>query len=151
LMVTGSRITSEGLRHLKPLAHLHRLTIAVNETDDEERGPPSLRHVADLKGLTWLSFWAKGLSSSELRYLDGLDALTHLAFPSVDDEGALYLGSLTSLESLRIRDGVLTDVGLAHLSTLQNLTNVILSGHFTARGLKSLERLKSLTDVQIAS
>ncbi|MGH7139824.1 MAG: hypothetical protein ACREHD_29140 [Pirellulales bacterium] len=69
----------------------------------------------------------------------------------VDDEGAAALARLKRLRGLRIYGGILTDLGLKHLSLLERLGFLELEGRFTDEGLLSLAPLDKLYHLQVRS
>ncbi len=154
LLLGVTRVSGEGLRHLQKLPKFNHLSIVFGEPGDDFLGEqPTLKHVGGLKALTSLNLGTTRLPCSELKYLetlDGLETLTIGAMP-VDDDAAVYLGSLAALRRLRLSRSILTDAGLAQLSILRNLTSLTVSGRFTRQGLESLKRLNALTQVELSS
>ena len=65
---------------------------------------------------------------------------------SITDAGFVYLKSLTGLRTLRLLNGKITDVGLAHLAGLTELTELWLDGNskITDAGLAHLKGLRKL-------
>jgi Leucine-rich repeat (LRR) protein len=122
LELSGSKITSQGLRHLAGLTKLYMLHL-----DGTQVGDDGLAHLARLHGLGVLS-------------LDNT---------RVTDSGLVQLQRMPQLERLYLNGTLITDAGLAHLATLKNLKELSLvetqisdAGLTHLKGLKNLEMLK---------
>ncbi|MBE7492670.1 MAG: hypothetical protein HS108_13075 [Planctomycetes bacterium] len=181
LDLSGTPLSGRGFTHLERLTALREIRLnGCEELSDEGVAAlsmlPALRelslrqsasltavglaHLADCRRLTHLSLWQCGGMSdgvlkrlSELTELKLLVVTTHSATRDhVTDEGAKYLGKLTSLEKLRLFGWEkLTDEGLAHLKALEQITELFLDGSFeiTDNGLAHLKALKKLERLRL--
>jgi thiol-disulfide isomerase/thioredoxin len=85
-----------------------------------------------------------------MRNLVNLESLQIDRVP-VDDDAASVIGKLANLTILRLHDSVITDEGMESISNLKQLRQLYIGGHFTDRGIQSLEKLQSLQFVSLSS
>lgn len=122
LEISGSKVTSQGVKHLAGLTKLYMLHLDGTQVGDD--GLASLVRLHDLSVLS----------------LDNT---------RVTDAGLAQLQQMPQLERLYLNGTSITDAGLAHLAKLENLkelslveTNVSDAGLVHLKGLKNLEMLK---------
>lgn len=109
-----SRVTDEGLRHLRGMRKLRRLSLV-----DTPVGDDGLAHLTDLPELTDLD-----LSSTQ-----------------VTDAGAEHLIEMSQLRYLSLARTRLTDAGLARLQTIRSLHGLDVGGtQVTAGAIAALRR-----------
>ncbi len=117
LFLENTTISAEGLKFLKGLNSLERLSISKQLTDD------GLAEIAQLSFL-------KALYIREHR---------------LTDDGLAHLEKLASLEELDISNGRMSNAGLAHLAKLPSLRYLMLSGkNFTDDGLIYIKDIPSI-------
>ena len=117
LYLENTAISAEGLKFIKGLKSLERLSISKQLTDD------GLAEIAQLPSL-------KALYIRE-------DHLTN--------DGLAHLEKLASLEELDISNGRMSNAGLAHLAKLGSLRYLMLTGkNFTDEGLIYIKDIPSI-------
>lgn len=128
------------------------------------REPPHVQNVRDVERLPkWRrSVWARRLSNSAIPALGRLHELEDLDFMAgcavedalITDDGLAKLSTLNlpklSTVALGYCDNI-TDAGLAHLAKIRTVTTVILRAdpHITDEGVASLTRMPSLTYLDV--
>lgn len=150
LLLLDTQVTGKGFAHLRGLPNLRIVAVAFGDHQSTE--PLVLAEIGNLEQIDDLRIGGQGLNGNSLRDIAGLLDLEELdlEFP-VDDVGALVIGGFTKLNRLRLANSVMTDAGLKQISNLRDLQFVQLSGHFTARGLDELARIKSLKMLYVGS
>lgn len=142
LVLSGTPITDAGLEKVRRLTRLKRLNLSrTNITDG------GLKHLAAMQQLEHLDLVGTQVSGTGFAELEGLGQLHTLWLGSpVTDQGLQHIGRLTSLTTLYIDSNLLTDDGLAGLSSLKNLQHLRLSWSpgVTDAGLVHLECLPML-------
>lgn len=111
-----------------------------------------LRHLAGLRGLSFLDLSGTAVTDAGLVHLQGLFNLEVLMLwdTAVTDEGLFLLRHLTSLRHLGLGNTAITDTGLAHLFALHRLRLLQLWGtEVHGPGLTSLHGLKALEIVTL--
>jgi hypothetical protein len=160
LDLRNTRITDQGLRHLKGLSQIEQLTLG----NDDSRFSPShavpISPITDsglvhLKGLTRLS----NLNLSGLPITDsGLDALgdlpqlggLYLSRTKIKGLGLGRLNSLPTLVLLYLDASDLTDEGISSLVGASNLQFLSVSRvPLTPKGLQSLQSLPRLNQLDL--
>jgi len=80
--------------------------------------------------VTGVKIVGKKISNDTLAHLKGLPHLEilEISSPDINDEGMPHIGALTSLKRLRLAEcSSITDVGIKHWSTLENLEEANLT------------------------
>ena len=127
LWLSNSDITDEGLKHIAKLKSLERLFLINTAISDT-----GIEHISRLKALKELNLGTSGVSRMKLSGA----ALSHIA-------------KLTSLESLRLPDGI-TDADLAKLEGLTGLKRLDIGCiQLTGAGIQTLKEFKSLVYLQV--
>jgi RNA polymerase sigma factor (sigma-70 family) len=148
LYLFRTRITGEGLKHLKDLARMQRLDLS-HCTGLTEAGR------ANLKGLTklqTLDLTATGMGDADLKHIKNLTDLQvlYLRFnPKVTDVGLRELKGLTKLETLVLDRTEISDAGLKHLTGLTKLRTLHLANAQLTDA--TLEQLKGFSDLRSLS
>lgn len=122
LELSGSKVTSQGLKHLASLSRLYMLHL-----DGTEVGDDGLSQLAKMSGLAVLSLDETQVTDAGLAQLAKMPNLERLYLngTKVTDAGLAHLGKLSKLKELSLVNTAISDTGLVHL-----------------KGLKSLEMLK---------
>ena len=172
LDLRNTNISSEGIKFIKGMKSLERLTLPDQITDD------GLADVAELRSLKGLYFKKNRITNAGLRHLAKLSSLEELELggerigdaglahvaklPSLrylllwgnfSDAGLAHLKNVTSLRILHINIKQFSDVGLAHLSDLAELENLGLHymENITDQSIIHLKKMRSLKKLDIAS
>lgn len=142
-------LSDSDLEYLASRVSVRELDLADNPnvTDD------GLRHVAKLKGLEDLSLIGTGVTDKGIRHLRKLP-LTYLALSEtgVGDEALGYVGELTQMEQLHLRNcRRVTDIGVSKLVKLKQLWMLNLSGcsKITDRSVRALSGMPSVNFIQV--
>jgi Leucine-rich repeat (LRR) protein len=125
-----SRVTDEGLRHMKNMTRLRLLYLGMTEATTDA----GMAYVAQMSGL-------ESLTPSR----------------GIGDAGLARLSALPNLKDLNLQATKITDAGLVKLTGLRQLhrlnliqTQVTAAGVAQLRGMKSLERIDlNYTDVSL--
>lgn len=123
VVLSGTRITDDGLAAFSRLKNLHTLTLnRVSLTD------AGLAHLAVLTNLRVLDLSGCRISDAGVAQLRSLGNLRELDLggTQVTDAGLASLGSMTELEFLDLSRTAITGAGLRHLEKLPKLRNVWL-------------------------
>ena len=123
LDLAQTNLSSKGIKFIKNLRSLERLTLPEQITDE------GLADIAELPSL-------KGLYFKNNR---------------VTNDGLHHLAKLTSLEELSLGGDRINDAGLAHLSKMPNLRYLMLWGNFTDAGLAHLKNVAFLQILHLGS
>ena len=153
-LVARTRVSGRGLAALADLPHLRRLSVDFGRRDAPNSGDrPTLAAVGKLRRLEQLSVAGWGLGPADFKDLRGLQSLESLEVRGVPftDEAAEHASELSSLTRLDLQQATLSDVGVGHLVSLQNLDHVLLRGPITTDGLLRLAELPRLTWASVAS
>ena len=124
--------TDDDLKRITFFSQLRRLTLAGTVTDE------AMKTVAKWQSLEELDLGATNVTSEGLAQLHGLPRLRDLSAPiQLDDKGLEQIGKLTNLTRLSIysppwigaapASPSITPAGLAHLSDLKDLRELVLS------------------------
>jgi beta-lactamase regulating signal transducer with metallopeptidase domain/peroxiredoxin/Leucine-rich repeat (LRR) protein len=153
LDIRGTRIIGSGLPHLAQIKSLERLALPGWRITDRD-----LAHVGKLGKLKFLSVGGSSRSSitdTGLRHLSKLDLLEelHIGGEGITDAGMSHIGRLVKLKRLSIL-GLLTDEGLAKLTTLKSLNQLEIDtiegdSMMTISGISRLNGLRELTYLQV--
>lgn len=176
-LFNAPQVTNKGLAELKALKSLRRLNLG-HDTGisigglahlNELRDLVSLRasnvhqdnsglNIAGLTSLEDLSLFVRrkeGLRDEDLACLAKLTRVKSLQLgpheSEIGDVGIKHLAGLTSLDFLNVGGRHVTDTGLGYVGNLRNLSHLRVTGDFTDKGLRSLERLERLAIVSITS
>jgi hypothetical protein len=146
LLLQGTQVTDEGMRHISGMSGLDELYI----WDATEVSDAGVAHLKDLGRLRKIHISRSKIGDASLGTLGGLPRLEDMALQGnhFTDAGLALLKRSTNLKRLWIGLGEtkITDAGMAHLSGLTNLELLDLQGtEVTERGLDHLKTLKKLT------
>jgi len=169
LSLLSTRITNNGLRHIKDLKQLRWLSLSgVGNIGNE-----GLVHLKDLKGLEDLSIEATHITAEGLIHLQEMTKLRRLRLPNelqkgkpgsmkylakmtelimldarglcADDSDLKAVRGMTKLKDLNLCYTKVSDKGLEHLAGLTELEDLDLFGtEVRGEGLKHLRNLKKL-------
>lgn len=123
LVISGTKVTSDGLRHL-----------------------------AALKGLKILDIAGISMTGSNLRWLGELRELESLKLvgTAITDDSLVTVGQLATLKELLVSQNAISDAGLRHLASLSGLTSLEANDtNVTPAGIAELR--KALPQCQIVS
>jgi hypothetical protein len=175
LSLDESRVTGDGLAHLKRLQGVSRLVLSrcggvtdaglahlrdVSElTFLELDGTPitdaGLRHLAGLPGLVWLQLEKAAVGDAGLAHLKGSTRFRHLVLgdTQVGDAGLAHLAGNRDLDYLNLCGTNVTDAGLATVAGFKGLQKLLLAGlpKVTPGGLAKLAGLTELTELNLDS
>ena len=142
LGLSDTRVTSVGLRKLRQLKGLQKLSLSgVRITD------VTTHAVGELTQLRELSLTDTRVTDAGIRPLRNLSELRRLDLDGVQitDDGLSELAMLTNLETLLLQDTRVNGTGLARLSRLVRLDGLAIEGHLVSvEGLTRLKRLRTL-------
>ena len=143
-------LTDAGLGSLKDLPKLTQLILGGPAMTVTDAGFANLAGLLDLTSLGVRGL--KGLKGEGLKHLKDLHKLTRLdlRYTFVTDDGLVGIKDLLQLKELILPHNT-TDAGFVHLAglvQLQKLDVVELDG-FTGAGLKHLEKLTGLTELEL--
>ncbi len=113
------------------------VTMGTGTTDDD------LKSLADLPGLTVLTFEGTTVSDAGIAHLKGVKGLKVLSLEDtkVSDAGLAHLTGLPKLRSLDLTGTRITDAGVEHLVRMKGLREIIVEGtQITPEGVKTLRR-----------
>ena len=139
-----SKISDDGLEHLRRLSHLQSLNLACckNVTN------AGLKHLTGLICLQSLTLGGTQVTDEGLRNLEGLSHLRSLSLcgVKVTDSGLDHLRGLTNLRVLELQGTEVRGQGLRHLRELRQLQSLDLG----LAGMEDvgLEYIKDLTRLQ---
>jgi len=126
LDLSQTRVTDQGLEHLKDLREVRDLSLYYAEyiTDD------GIGHLRNWKRLETLNLRGTRVTSKVFEHIAQLTNLRSLdvAFTEIDDEGFEHLAALTNLEKLAIGGNRLTGACLPLLKTLPKLSDLDVGG-----------------------
>ncbi|MBA7679426.1 hypothetical protein ES703_87718 [subsurface metagenome] len=121
-------ITDASLEHIGKITSLESLELRVKEITDA-----GLQKLTSLTKLKHLGIPYMELRGVRLEPLKKFEKLEFLFLPEVTDEDLAVVGSLTSLQDLRLQNSPITNEGLAHLASLKSLRKLLLHN-----GVKSI-------------
>ena len=159
-LISGTNLTSEGLRHLAAFPKLESLNLDLlpSESENGEPKKTSLKHLAKLTNIERLDIGGHDrdyhISADQLIHVSGLTKLTRLELePSivVDDASVGHLARLKNLEGLDIQGSTLTNKGLVQLGEYDKLEYVTIVGQFDDEGLMQFSKYPKLRFLQVAS
>ena len=136
LELSGSKVSSEGLRPLAGLSKLYMLHL-----DGTQVGDDGLAYLASLRGLGVLSLDNTRVTDAGLMQLQRFPQLERLYLngTSVTDAGLAHLARLKNLKELSLVETQISDAGLVHLQGLKNLE--MLKVHDTQVTQKGMDDL----------
>jgi Leucine Rich repeat len=143
-LLSNQEVTDDGLRHLKGLRQLTRLSLG-----DTQVGDKGLANLANLPKLLVLNLNATHISNEGLAHLQELPSVSHLflANARVTDEGMKSLKKLPKLSVLHLLGSDVTGHGLQHLP---NLASLSLGGpKVKIEELTCLKKLTRLREFQL--
>ncbi len=152
--VTGS-IDDEGLKNLKAPVLLKTssairwLTFTKTKITDE-----GLVHLKDFQALTRIIFEDCTFTGEGLVHLKGCEKLSDLNFVNckLDDKNLVHLKGCLSLEGISFQKGMITDVGFGHLCNCEKLTGLYLNETpIKDAYLRHLRRCKNLTKLFLSN
>lgn len=147
LELSGTAVTSDGMKHLAGLTELQFLNVCLTAVDDA--GLPHLAKLANMRRMTVCSSKITGSGFASLGAMKGLESINLHSSPA-SDAGLAAIGKLTSLRRLEIVHTQVTDAGLAQLATLTNLRQLHIHGpEATAKGLPFLSKLAELYELDL--
>jgi len=148
------RITDEGLVHIGKMTSLEHLYLPCRNNSITDRGLGHLVGLSRLKCLRAGGSSKSTLSDAALEYIGRLPALEVLLVGGrgITDRGLASLARLTTLRELNLFTvGRVTDDGLAYLAQLKQLRKFsVRGGRFTVSGLKQLDALPHLVELNVA-
>lgn len=146
--VAEDKISEEAFKYFKDFPHLAELNL-----NDMPVTPRGISYLAPIKTLQTLIFGYRTLTMEQIDEIVKLDSISILDLTGctgLTPEMIAKLGAMKSLVRLAITQ---CDVGDEHLEVAATLPNarilLIKSNPFTDKGLKSLEKMKSLVHVEI--
>lgn len=152
-----ANVDDEGLAHLQSLNELRALSLKRDGFEAATITGEGVKHVSALTQLRSLNLYATQIADDSLVHLKALTRLRELdlSLTNLTDEGMIHLQPLVHLERLVIdyQPGFLgpnlTDGALTHLTALENLQYLSLTGaKVTSAGLSALEKLPRLQSVR---
>ena len=144
LSIYQSSLTTSGLAHLNELPNLTELIVRNIKQDSK---PLNISGLVSLKSLRLGFERDLGPRDEDLACLGKLTRLKVLGISphkGITDKGLQHLAGLTNIWMLSVGSDKVTDDGLAYLANMKGLTNITLSGNFTDKGLRHLEKLEVL-------
>lgn len=130
---------------LNSFPHLQYLILTGSNIDDD-----GLKHLAKMKELRRLDVGGPGISDAGLAHLTDLSALEELTLssPRITDAGLIHLQKLKNLRELNLTDSGVSDSGIEHLQQLTQLRELDVSHtRISEAGLARLK--KALPDAFI--
>ncbi len=149
LLLGPSRVTEDGVTHLKGLPHLRELHVRKTPVSDA-----FLIRLRELPQLEELHLHGNQLRDASLKQLKGLVHLKELSLSRnpITDDGLLHLAALLQLERLYLNGTFVTDAGIGHLGGLPRLQFIGLDGtRISGVGLDQLEKLTGLRHLDLGS
>ena len=119
LVLSGSQLTADGLRHLASMTNLRKLEMRLLRGVTGEDIAP----LAQLRSLRHLDLWQTKIGNDGLAHLAGLTDLQTLDLTEtqINDGGLEHLSGLKKLERLSLRQTRVSDAGIPHLKGLTSL------------------------------
>jgi len=160
VVLSRSGATGDQLAFLKHLPTVESLTL--NDTQLTAEGLDHVKKLGNLKSVSLHADGADYQTLGVLQALPNLDAI-HLRDSQITNDDLRQLGTLTKIQSLSINNltwerahpdkPLVTDEGLAHLSTLLNLKSLLLSfgTRVSDEGLEHLTKLRQLETLSLRS
>jgi Leucine rich repeat len=136
LELSGSKISSAGLKHLAGLAKLYMLHL-----DGTQVGDDGLAHLSRLRSLGVLSLDKTRVTDAGLAQLQRLPRLERLYLNGtpITDAGLAHLAGLINLKELSLVETQISDAGLVHFKGLKNLEMLkVHDTHVTQDGMNEL-------------
>lgn len=136
LELSGSQVTSQGLKHLARLSRLYMLHLDGTQVGDE-----GLSQLATMRGLAVLSLDETQVTDAGLAQLAKMPNLERLYLngTKVTDAGLAHLGKLSQLKELSLVNTAISDAGLAHLKGLKHLEMLkVYDTRVTQQGMNEL-------------
>jgi serine/threonine protein kinase len=114
LILKGTSIGDDGLRHLRDSEHLKVLNLADTRVTDD-----GLEHLSRLRKIETLDLSGTSVNGSGLRHLEQVTSLKTLILAGTEltDAGCKSVGRLSSLDSLDVRHTDISDEGMKQLAT----------------------------------
>jgi Leucine-rich repeat (LRR) protein len=143
LVLTGTRISDEGLKQVSAMSNLTDLVVERTQITDE-----GFAHLHGMTNLHLLGLSHTKVTDAGFKYVEGLSQLEGLSLDatSITDAGLEYLKNLTNMWYLSFSDTHVTDAGLVYLKTMKRLHKVYLNN--TKISSAGLQHLKNLTDLR---
>ncbi|MFB0555171.1 MAG: hypothetical protein ACETWQ_17825 [Phycisphaerae bacterium] len=155
LSLYWTQVDGSGLIHLKNLTSLKNLSLSKTLITDAS--------LVQLKDMTWLKeleLYDTEIGDDGLAYLKGLTSLEKLILGNIDrdsgispitDAGLVHLSTLNELKQLGLYRTCITDDGLKHLSGLTNIEALNLNGtKITGEGFAYLNKLAPLRALELS-
>jgi hypothetical protein len=142
--LSGTGITSAGLKSLAGLTGLERLFLDKTAVDDQ-----GLESLAGLVNLTSLSLSEVKITDEGLKHLAGMKQLKalNLGNTPITDEGLAYLADMKGMETLTLSHTNITGKGFTHFQEFQDLITLNLDG--CGLGPKALNNFQKLGKIRI--
>lgn len=153
-------VTDAGLLHLGQVTSLRALNLGKTGFEPTKISADGLQHLKNLRELTVLDIHGNSIDDSSLTALQQFPKLEelNLSRTSVTDKGLPHLLALKNLQTLELVYSVgfagpmVTDAGLVHLKKLRKLTALNLVGaKITDSGLSHIGSLRSLRKLNLAN
>jgi hypothetical protein len=125
LDLMGTKVTDQGLAHVREFTALHTLRLAGTQVTDA-----AIPQISGMKNLSGLVLNGTKVTAAGLRQLKGLDQLTHLGLAglAIQDADLEVLEALPELYALELTNTKITDGALARLRKLPKLRVLYVGG-----------------------
>lgn len=142
--LSGTGITSAGLKSLSKLTGLERLHLDKTAVDDA-----GLESLAPLVNLTGLSLSETKITDEGLKHLAGMKQIRvlNLGDTPITDEGLAYLAGMKGMETLTLSRTNIAGKGFSHFQEFQDLITLNLDG--CGLGPKALDNFQKLGKIRI--
>jgi sugar lactone lactonase YvrE len=147
LELSGTAVTSAGLRHLAHLKNLEVLNVCLTAVSDD-----GFEHLAGMTRMKRMVVCSSKITGIGFKHLAGMTQLESINLHSspASDAGLEAIGKLTNLRRLEIVHTTVTDAGLKHLAALTNLRQLHVASHDTTENaLPFLAKLTELDQLDV--
>jgi formylglycine-generating enzyme required for sulfatase activity len=144
LRLEDTAVTAEGLKHLSKLSNLKEIDLRQTGVDDD--GLAYLARLSSLEQISAGDMWKTPQESDkEAGLIQRFEGIT-----PITDEGLRHLSTLENLRSLSLGRTMITGEGFSSLSNLKNLTHLHLrESRLHDEGLAALAHLQGLEELDI--
>ncbi len=125
IKVYGNNITDAGLEHLRGLTSLENIWLGMNPITDE-----GLACLTGMKGLRELYADNTKITDAGLVHLGGFRSFWHLLISGIGDEGIGHLSGLPALAMVQIQSAEVTEASIPSFKKMAALNKLLLSGDF---------------------